>query len=106
VAGLERQCLRLPQPCDVDAACQGVDPDDVTLRADQAGDEFGKPSCSSTDVQDVLGGLDSERANQELAVVKLNDPGLFIVSGQLGSIPLKADRSGGLWHCQYPSRCV
>ena len=25
---------------------------------------------------------------------------------QFRRIPFKADRSGGLWHCQYPSRCV
>src|SRR6267154_2833382 len=103
VAGLERQRFRLPQPRHVDTAFQRIDPDDVALRADQAGDELGKPSCSYADVQDVLAGLDRERTDQELAVVKLNYPGLCIVSGQFGSIPFKADRSGSLRHCQYPS---
>ena len=69
---------RLPQPRHVDAALQRVDPNDVALRADRAGDEFGKPSCSGADVEDVLAGLEGERTDQELAVVKLNDPGLFI----------------------------
>ena len=31
VAGLERQCFRLPQPCDVDAALQWIDSDDAAL---------------------------------------------------------------------------
>jgi hypothetical protein len=82
--------------------CNG-DPNDVALRADQAGDEFGKPSCSGADVEDVLAGLEGERTDQELAVVKLNDPGLFIGAGKFWSIPFKTDRSGRLWHCQCPS---
>ena len=41
----------------------------------------------------MLAGLECERTDQELAVVELNDPGLFIVSGKFGSIAFKADRS-------------
>ena len=103
MAGLECQRLRLPQPCDVDATLQWVDPDDGAVRADQAGDKFGKPSCSGADIEHVLTGLEGKRTDQELAVVKLDDPGPFVVSGQFGSIPFKTDRSGSPWHYQYPS---
>ncbi|WP_225670250.1 hypothetical protein [Bradyrhizobium hereditatis] len=73
------------------------------MRADQTGDEFGEPSRSSTNVEDALARLQRQRSDQELAVLELDNAGLLVAAGKLGSIPFKADRSAGPWHRRCPS---
>ncbi|WP_456749113.1 hypothetical protein [Bradyrhizobium sp. USDA 4341] len=67
----------------------------MAARADKSSDEFGQAAGAGADIEHAISGLQGQRADEEFAVMKLEDAGLLVGASKLGRVPFKADDAGG-----------
>ena len=82
-----------------------IDADDAPGRTDDAGGEFGQSAGARADVEHVIARFQCKRADQEFAVMKLQNAGLIVGLRQRGRVLCETDDAAELRHSVFLDDC-